>query len=144
MVAEYLDQHGFDVRTASGGVELDACLAAGVPELLILDVTMPGEDGFSIARRVRAHSDVAILMLTAAGDVIDRVVGLDLGADDYVTKPFDLRELRARIQSLLRRNARPPPPAQSSNRRRRWRVSANSCSTSRAAGCCVRTGQNST
>ncbi len=73
---------------------------------------MPGEDGFAIARRVRAASDVPILMLTAAGDVIDRVVGLELGADDYITKPFDLRELRARIQAALRRSGRiAVPPA---------------------------------
>ena len=105
MVAEYLGRHGFAVRTAGNAAELDACLAEAAPDLLILDVNMPGEDGFSIARRVRGRSNVPILMLTAAADVIDRVVGLELGADDYVTKPFDLRELRARIQAVLRRNA---------------------------------------
>jgi DNA-binding response OmpR family regulator len=114
MLAEYLGRHGFLVRTASGGRELDACLADESPDLLILDVNMPNEDGFSIARRVRAHSSVPVLMLTAAGDVIDRVVGLELGADDYITKPFDLRELRARIHAILRRVVAPPPsPAQS-------------------------------
>jgi two-component system phosphate regulon response regulator OmpR len=82
-----------------------------MPDLLILDVNMPGESGFEIARRIRAGSDVPILMLTAADDVVDRVVGLELGADDYVTKPFDLRELRARIQAVLRRNTRRLSPA---------------------------------
>lgn len=110
MIAEYLGRHGFAVRTAADATELDACMADAIPDLLILDVNMPGEDGFSIARRVRASSDVPILMLTAADDIVDRVVGLELGADDYVTKPFDLRELRARIQAVLRRNARAPEP----------------------------------
>jgi DNA-binding response OmpR family regulator len=103
MIAEYLDRHGFAVRTAANATELDACLADAAPDLLILDVNMPGENGFSIARRVRATGDLPILMLTAADEVVDRVVGLELGADDYMTKPFDLRELRARIHTILRR-----------------------------------------
>jgi DNA-binding response OmpR family regulator len=106
MLAEYLGKYGFSVRTAGDAREFDAHLAGEPPDLLILDVNMPGEDGFSIARRVRARSDVPILMLTAACDTVDRVVGLELGADDYVTKPFDLRELRARIQAVLRRTSR--------------------------------------
>ena len=76
MVAEYLGRHGFVVRTAGNAAELDACLAEATPDLLILDVNMPGEDGFSIARRLRRSSNVPIMMLTAAADVIDRVVGL--------------------------------------------------------------------
>jgi DNA-binding response OmpR family regulator len=114
MIAEYFGKYGFVVRTASDGRELDAHLAGDPPDLLILDVNMPGEDGFAIARRVRARSAVPILMLSAAGDTVDRVVGLELGADDYVTKPFDLRELRARVQTVLRRTgrARDPPPQQ--------------------------------
>ena len=74
-----------------------------MPDLLILDIAMPGETGLSIARRIRARSGVPIVMLTAADDVVDRVVGLELGADDYIAKPFDLRELRARIETVLRR-----------------------------------------
>ena len=107
MVADYLGQHGFSVAAAAGGVELDAILAQGVPDLVILDVSMPGENGFAIARRLRAKSDIPLLMLTAADDVVDRVVGLELGADDYVPKPFNLRELRARIDAILRRVAGP-------------------------------------
>jgi DNA-binding response OmpR family regulator len=103
MIAAYLGKYGFVVCGAADGQELDAYLASDSPDLLILDVNLPGEDGFAIARRVRARSAVPILMLTAAGDTVDRVVGLELGADDYVTKPFDLRELRARIQAVLRR-----------------------------------------
>jgi two-component system phosphate regulon response regulator OmpR len=83
---------------------LDACLTAEEADLLILDIAMPGEDGLSIARRIRSRSAVPILMLTAATDIVDRVVGLEVGADDYVTKPFDLRELRARVRALLRRS----------------------------------------
>jgi len=116
MVADYLGKHGYAVRTAAGGEELDVQLSDGEPDVLILDVNMPGENGFAIARRIRAQSSVPILMLTAADETADRVVGLELGADDYVTKPFDLRELRARIQAVLRRTAREvpaPPPAES-------------------------------
>jgi len=114
MIAEYLGKYGFDVSTVSNGRELDAQLAGAPPDLLILDVNMPGEDGFAITRRLRSKSTVPILMLTAAGDTVDRVVGLELGADDYMTKPFDLRELRARIQTVLRRTGRAqdPPPQQ--------------------------------
>jgi len=111
MVAEYLGKHRFAVRTAAGGHELDAQLADNPPDLLILDVNMPGEDGFAIARRVRAKSNVPIIMLTAANETVDRVVGLELGADDYLVKPFDLRELRARIQAVLRRTGRAVDPA---------------------------------
>jgi two-component system phosphate regulon response regulator OmpR len=106
MVADYLGRHGYAVSTAGNASELDARMADAVPDLLILDVNMPGENGFEIARRIRARSNVPIMMLTAADEVVDRVVGLELGADDYVTKPFDLRELRARVQAMLRRGAR--------------------------------------
>ncbi len=104
MLADYLGTHGFEVAPCSGGAALDETLARLKPDIVVLDVTMPGEDGFSIAKRLRAASDVPILMLTAADDVVDRVVGLEVGADDYLTKPFDLRELRARIRALLRRS----------------------------------------
>jgi two-component system, OmpR family, response regulator len=111
MIAEYLGKQGFRVRTAGNGGELDGHMAQEFPDLLILDVNMPGEDGFAIARRIRGGSTVPILMLTAADDIVDRVVGLEIGADDYLTKPFDLRELRARIRALLRRIAPAPVPA---------------------------------
>ena len=103
MLADYLGKHGFEVATAADGRALDALLAERPADLMLLDVNVPGEDGFAIARRLRATSNVPILMVTAAEDVIDRVVGLEVGADDYVTKPFDLRELRARIRAILRR-----------------------------------------
>ena len=72
---------------------------------MILDINMPGEDGLTLARRLREHSDVCIMMLTAAGEIVDRVVGLEMGADDYIAKPFDLRELLARVRTVLRRRA---------------------------------------
>ena len=110
MVAEYLGRHGYAVSTAGNAGELDTRMGVAAPDLLILDVNMPGENGFEIARRIRARSKVPIIMLTAADEVVDRVVGLELGADDYMTKPFDMRELRARIQAMLRRSVRIHPP----------------------------------
>jgi two-component system phosphate regulon response regulator OmpR len=102
-IAEYLGRQGFVVQAAADGRELDAHLANDFPDLLILDVNMPGEDGLAIARRVRARSAVPILMLSAADDIVDRVAGLEIGADDYLTKPFNPRELLARVRAILRR-----------------------------------------
>jgi DNA-binding response OmpR family regulator len=111
MVAEYLTGQGFAARAASGGRALDAILAEKAADLILLDVNMPEEDGFSIARRLRAKTAIPMIMVTAADDVIDRIVGLEVGADDYVTKPFDLRELKARIRAVLRRGQLPVAPA---------------------------------
>jgi DNA-binding response OmpR family regulator len=105
MVGEYLAKHGFGVRVAEGGGEMAALLDKKAADLVILDVNMPGEDGLTLARRLREHSDVCIIMLTAAGETVDRVVGLEMGADDYIGKPFDLRELLARVRTVLRRRA---------------------------------------
>jgi DNA-binding response OmpR family regulator len=110
MIAKYLAKYGFIVETAADGRALDAHLSEDLPDLLILDVNMPGEDGFSIVRRIRAFSTVPIVMLTADGGTVDRVAGLEVGADDYMAKPFDLRELRARIQAILRRTGRARVP----------------------------------
>lgn len=108
MIDDYLGGNGYAVRRCANGVELDAEMAARSPDLIILDVAMPGEDGVSIARRLRATGSTPIIMLTAMDDVVDRIVGLEVGADDYLTKPFDLRELRARVRAMLRRAAREP------------------------------------
>ncbi len=104
--AAYLGDQGMIVSEADGGRALDAILSDRAVDLVVLDVTMPEEDGFSIARRLRAAGrPIGIIMLTARRDVIDRVVGLELGADDYLMKPFEPRELLARIRSVLRRTA---------------------------------------
>lgn len=109
MVIDYLGAQDFAVRGASSGAELDQALAEQAADLLVVDLNLPAEDGFSIARRVRTTSRVPIIMLTGATDVVDRIVGLEIGADDYVTKPFDLRELKARIRAVLRRNSNGMP-----------------------------------
>lgn len=103
LLAEILGENGFSVTAAASAVEMDGALAREEIDLVVLDVMLPGEDGFSICGRLRAGSNLPILMLTALGQEIDRVVGLEIGADDYVTKPFNSRELIARIRALLRR-----------------------------------------
>ena len=101
MLAEYLSGHRYDVRTADGGAAMRAEIERDLPDLILLDIRMPGEDGLTLARFLRERYD--IVMVTASSDVVDRVVGLEIGADDYVAKPFDPRELLARIKSVLRR-----------------------------------------
>ena len=103
MLEEILAENGFTPCSATCAGEMDLILAQGGIDLILLDVMLPKEDGFSICRRVRASSDVPIIMLTARDEYIDRIVGLEIGADDYVTKPFNSRELIARIRALLRR-----------------------------------------
>jgi two-component system phosphate regulon response regulator OmpR len=103
MVADYLSRDGYDIRPCGSGEELTQELSSGRADLILLDVQLPGEDGITIARRLRADWDTPIIMLTGRDDIVDRVVGLEIGADDYVTKPFDLRELRARVRAVMRR-----------------------------------------
>jgi two-component system OmpR family response regulator len=103
LLAEYLSSHGYAVAEAANGEAMRAELARAVPAVVLLDIGLPGEDGLSLARFLRERHDVGIIMVTGAGDVVDRVAGLEVGADDYIAKPFDLRELRARLKSVLRR-----------------------------------------
>jgi len=103
LVRELLIREGFRVEVAETGAALDRVLAEQRPDLVILDLMLPGEDGLSICRRLRRRGTIPILMLTAKADPIDRVVGLEMGADDYLTKPFNPRELLARVRALLRR-----------------------------------------
>lgn len=105
--AEYLASHDFEVDVADCGDAMRTALEKAVPSVVLLDLKLPGEDGLSLARSLRERYDVAIIMVTAADAVVDRVVGLEVGADDYVAKPFDLRELLARIKSVLRRAQAP-------------------------------------
>jgi two-component system OmpR family response regulator len=103
MLAGYLAEHGYEVAQAASGKEMRVELERQVPAAVLLDIGLPGEDGLTLARFVRERYDVAIIMVTGAGDVVDRVAGLEVGADDYIAKPFDPRELRARLKSVLRR-----------------------------------------
>ncbi len=103
MLAEYLTMAGHGVRTAAHGIDLRRLVAEAPVDLVLLDVGLPGEDGFMLARWLREHHDPGIVMLTGADTLVDRVVGLEIGADDHVGKPFDLAELRARIEAVLRR-----------------------------------------
>ncbi|WP_097458829.1 response regulator [Mangrovitalea sediminis] len=104
LLQEYLSRAGYHVRTAADGDELRRELDECLPDLLILDIMLPGDDGFVLCRRVREHSSVPIIMLTASSDEADKVIGLELGADDYIAKPFSPRELQARVKALLRRS----------------------------------------
>jgi two-component system phosphate regulon response regulator OmpR len=112
LLREYLGDHGYGVAEAASGAEMREQIERELPDVVLLDLRLPGEDGLTLARWLREHFDVGIVMVTASGDVIDRVVGLEIGADDYVAKPFDPRELLARVKSVLRRlQARPPAAA---------------------------------
>ncbi|MDP5238172.1 response regulator [Uliginosibacterium sp. 31-16] len=103
LLRSYLGGNGYIVETACDGKSMRGLIDGFVPDLLILDVMLPGEDGLSLCRNLRASSRLPILMLTARGDDMDRIIGLEMGADDYLPKPFNPRELLARVRSILRR-----------------------------------------
>jgi DNA-binding response OmpR family regulator len=103
LLAGYLHGHGFRVTPLHSGRALLDLMPVDPPALVLLDLGMPGEDGFSIARQLREHWGCGLVIVSGRGDSVDRVVGLEVGADDYVIKPFDLRELLARIKAVLRR-----------------------------------------
>ncbi len=109
MLAHALEREGFQVQAVGDGEEALEAFKTYEPHLIVLDIMLPKLDGTEVCRRIRAQSDVPIIMLTAKDDEIDRVVGLELGADDYLTKPFSLRELLARIRAVLRRGEGAPP-----------------------------------
>lgn len=102
-VAEYLERHDFAVSQAEDGAALRTLIETQHVDVVILDIRMPGEDGLSLARYLSERSQVAIIMLTGSAEIIDRIVGLEIGADDYVAKPVDMRELLARVKAVLRR-----------------------------------------
>lgn len=116
LLADFLKREGYVPICAEDGAAMDRALTAQRPDLVVLDIMLPGEDGLSICRRLRARGDLPILMLTAKSDDIDRIVGLELGADDYLPKPFNPRELLARIRAVLRRADRPAATATPSRR----------------------------
>jgi DNA-binding response OmpR family regulator len=107
LLDDYLSEQGYDVLSADTAASARAVLDGDPPSVVLLDVGLPGEDGLSLARYIREHLDIGIVMISGAGETIDRIVGLEVGADDYVAKPFDPRELKARLKSVLRRYERP-------------------------------------
>jgi two-component system phosphate regulon response regulator OmpR len=115
LAAAYLTQQGFDVTAVPDAVGMDAKLATEQFDLLILDLMLPGEDGLSIAKRLKRRADLPIIMVSAQGEDIDRIVGLEVGADDYIAKPFNPRELLARIRAVLRRAKARPGEAENEN-----------------------------
>jgi len=104
LLQRFLGEHGFHVRTAESGAAMDQAMQRDPPDLIVLDLMMPGEDGLAICRRLRAAGEtLPIVMLTAKGDPVDRIIGLEMGADDYLAKPFTPRELVARVAAVMRR-----------------------------------------
>ena len=103
LLSEYLAANGLTVAAAGDGAAMRQAMARQMPDVVVLDLMLPGEDGLSLARELRARSEVGILMLSARGEEMDRVIGLEVGADDYVAKPFSPRELLARVRALVRR-----------------------------------------
>jgi len=120
LVSRALAKEGFRVSTAANGKAMRKLLSGANIDLILLDLMLPGEDGLSLCRSLRAESDVPIIMLTAKGDEVDRVIGLEMGADDYLPKPFGSRELIARIRAVLRRN-RVREPAAPKDKPKRYR-----------------------
>ena len=112
MLQEYLVKRGFSVRLAADGDALEAQVDEAEPDLILLDINMPGRDGLTMLRTLRATRETPVMMLTAAGETIDRIVGREMGADDYLGKPVDLRELEARIKAVLRRRSSLDTPRQ--------------------------------
>ena len=103
LVQRFLTDHGYRISTAANGIEMKKTLANSAIDLIVLDLMMPGEDGLTLCRNLRAESTIPVIMLTAMGEETDRIVGLEMGADDYLSKPFNPRELLARIKAVLRR-----------------------------------------
>ena len=110
MLATYLKEEGFEIGLAEDGRQLRAEMAAAEVDLVLLDQVIPGEDGLTLLRELRRHSNVPVIMITGKGEMLDRIIGLEVGADDYIAKPFHLREVLARIRAVLRRSAAASSP----------------------------------
>lgn len=108
LLQDYLGEQGYEVITVATADAFRQALAEHEPDVVLLDIGLPGEDGLSLARHVREHLDVGIIMVSGAGETVDRIIGLEIGADDYLAKPFDPRELHARLKSVLRRYRQQP------------------------------------
>jgi len=111
LIGDFLKGHGYRVAEAGGGAEMDQAIAAERPALIVLDLMLPGEDGLALCRRLAASGKIPVIMLSALGEDTDRIVGLELGADDYLPKPCNPRELLARVRAVLRRREEPAPAA---------------------------------
>ena len=131
LVQEYLSGEGYRVSTAQDGAEMRRVMAQSPVDLVILDLMLPGEDGLTLARSLRQELSVGIIILTGRGEIVDRIIGLEMGADDYLPKPFHLRELLARVKSVLRRASsrdsdRQTAPARSKARFAGWNLDLSS------------------
>jgi len=122
LLLDYLGGHGYRVDTAADSQQLRAELERRLPDVVLLDVGLPGEDGLSLARFLRERHDLPVIMISGAGSALDRIVGLEVGADDYLAKPFDPRELLARLKTVLRRYRRVPAPAEVEEPRQRLQL----------------------
>jgi DNA-binding response OmpR family regulator len=142
VVQEYLSGEGYRVSAAHDGSGMRRALAQGAVDLVILDLMLPGEDGLSLARQLREESEVGIIILTGRGETVDRIIGLEMGADDYLPKPFHLRELLARVKSVLRRvssrTQEKQPPARSKARFAGWNLDLSTRELKSPAGSEVR------
>ena len=132
-VRDCFEHIGFDVFVAGDGDGMRKVLAARAVDLVLMDLSLPGEDGLTLTRELRSKHDIGIIMLTAAGQVVDRIVGLEMGADDYVPKPFEPRELLARVKSVLRRQGKGAPVASLSTEPRPEVVRIGVCTLDLAA-----------
>jgi DNA-binding response OmpR family regulator len=110
LLGDYLSEQGYEVLLANNAASARELLEGEPPKVVLLDVGLPGEDGLSLARHIRERLDIGIIMISGAGETVERIVGLEIGADDYIAKPFDLRELKARLKSVLRRYQRATQP----------------------------------
>jgi len=128
LLSDFLARNGYRVSEAPNGAAMMQTLGAVRIDLVVLDIMMPGEDGLSLCRRLRANGTMPIIMLTAAGGEVDRIVGLEMGADDYLAKPFSTRELLARVRAVLRRSSMPVPGSPAGSHRvfefAGWRLEA--------------------
>ena len=124
VLTEYLASHDYEAVAVDSGASMRAALQASVPDVVLLDLALPGEDGLSIARYLRERHPVGIIMITGASEPVDRIIGLEVGADDYIGKPFDPRELRARIRSVMRRLQ---PAASAASRGSSVRITIGRC-----------------
>ncbi|MGE5154986.1 MAG: response regulator [Bdellovibrio bacteriovorus] len=130
LLDDYLSEQGYEVSAADSASVARQLLERETPSVVLLDVGLPGEDGLSLARYIREHFDIGVIMVSGAGETVDRIVGLEVGADDYVAKPFDPRELKARLKCVLRRYqrvAQPEAPTAAAKTTETRRVAAGSC-----------------